>query len=152
MRIRTTVASVSAGICRTASWEGTREPTPRTWRSIGPRFTESVHTVPRSTVGAAGRSRYTAIVTAAITTMTTADTAICRLRFCCLNSGRAISITPSSGKFRATRSEEHTSELQSLRHLVCRLLLEKKKKKKQLKSTEVLYRRTHTNTMYDHHH
>src|SRR5205814_10204602 len=29
---------------------------------------------------------------------------------------------------KATRSEEHTSELQSLRHLVCRLLLEKKKK------------------------
>src|SRR5438045_6476194 len=27
----------------------------------------------------------------------------------------------------APRSEEHTSELQSLRHLVCRLLLEKKK-------------------------
>src|SRR5258705_8217886 len=27
------------------------------------------------------------------------------------------------------RSEEHTSELQSLRHLVCRLLLEKKKQK-----------------------
>src|ERR1039458_5222757 len=26
-----------------------------------------------------------------------------------------------------TRSEEHTSELQSLRHLVCRLLLEKKR-------------------------
>src|SRR5947199_1595092 len=33
------------------------------------------------------------------------------------------------------RSEEHTSELQSLRHLVCRLLLEKKKKtKKQIAS------------------
>src|SRR5258705_6968058 len=30
------------------------------------------------------------------------------------------------------RSEEHTSELQSLRHLVCRLLLEKKKKKQQI--------------------
>src|SRR5947199_4587825 len=29
---------------------------------------------------------------------------------------------------REWRSEEHTSELQSLRHLVCRLLLEKKKK------------------------
>src|SRR5258705_4540659 len=29
---------------------------------------------------------------------------------------------------RSRRSEEHTSELQSLRHLVCRLLLEKKKK------------------------
>src|SRR5436853_4725084 len=28
------------------------------------------------------------------------------------------------------RSEEHTSELQSLRHLVCRLLLEKKKTNK----------------------
>src|SRR5205814_4439808 len=31
--------------------------------------------------------------------------------------------------FMDDRSEEHTSELQSLRHLVCRLLLEKKKKK-----------------------
>src|SRR5262245_63766689 len=31
---------------------------------------------------------------------------------------------------RGFRSEEHTSELQSLRHLVCRLLLEKKKKNK----------------------
>src|SRR5262245_63022428 len=31
--------------------------------------------------------------------------------------------------WRVERSEEHTSELQSLRHLVCRLLLEKKKKK-----------------------
>src|ERR1039458_50472 len=30
----------------------------------------------------------------------------------------------------STRSEEHTSELQSLRHLVCRLLLEKKKKER----------------------
>src|SRR2546422_5863364 len=30
----------------------------------------------------------------------------------------------------APRSEEHTSELQSRLHLVCRLLLEKKKKKK----------------------
>src|SRR5205809_2439724 len=31
--------------------------------------------------------------------------------------------------FAAPRSEEHTSELQSRLHLVCRLLLEKKKKK-----------------------
>src|SRR5258705_5923214 len=31
---------------------------------------------------------------------------------------------------RHVRSEEHTSELQSLRHLVCRLLLEKKKANK----------------------
>src|SRR5947199_6319769 len=35
-----------------------------------------------------------------------------------------------SPRKRRQRSEEHTSELQSLRHLVCRLLLEKKKKKK----------------------
>src|SRR5947208_17142051 len=34
---------------------------------------------------------------------------------------------------RRTRSEEHTSELQSPDHLVCRLLLEKKKKKKHWK-------------------
>src|SRR2546429_1345106 len=31
-------------------------------------------------------------------------------------------------RWRSTRSEEHTSELQSRLHLVCRLLLEKKKK------------------------
>src|SRR5258705_1880152 len=31
---------------------------------------------------------------------------------------------------REARSEEHTSELQSLRHLVCRLLLEKKNEEK----------------------
>src|SRR2546425_8099344 len=34
-----------------------------------------------------------------------------------------------SGHSQHTRSEEHTSELQSLAYLVCRLLLEKKKKK-----------------------
>src|SRR5262245_64279732 len=39
------------------------------------------------------------------------------------------SATDSPARVRR-RSEEHTSELQSLRHLVCRLLLEKKKKKK----------------------
>src|SRR5436853_903573 len=35
----------------------------------------------------------------------------------------------------SVRSEEHTSELQSLRHLVCRLLLEKKKKRSGLSDT-----------------
>src|SRR5688572_31116028 len=34
------------------------------------------------------------------------------------------------GSFTWSRSEEHTSELQSQSNLVCRLLLEKKKKKK----------------------
>src|SRR5262245_64204462 len=37
---------------------------------------------------------------------------------------------PADFDYVSSRSEEHTSELQSLRHLVCRLLLEKKKKKK----------------------
>src|SRR5438552_5305758 len=40
--------------------------------------------------------------------------------------------TPTQSEIRlpwTTRSEEHTSELQSPDHLVCRLLLEKKKKK-----------------------
>src|SRR5262245_63897713 len=36
--------------------------------------------------------------------------------------------------FSGPRSEEHTSELQSLRHLVCRLLLEKKKRQEYLNS------------------
>src|SRR5437899_4231237 len=41
---------------------------------------------------------------------------------------RAAPFLPAEKTAAATpRSEEHTSELQSLRHLVCRLLLEKKK-------------------------
>src|SRR2546422_2929411 len=39
-----------------------------------------------------------------------------------------------SGRQWYSRSEEHTSELQSRLHLVCRLLLEKKKKKTNLES------------------
>src|SRR5205814_8235830 len=39
------------------------------------------------------------------------------------------------------RSEEHTSELQSLRHLVCRLLLEKKKKKRRPHQPAPIYHR-----------
>src|SRR3712207_8338701 len=35
---------------------------------------------------------------------------------------------PPSGRPRRARSEEHTSELQSRQYLVCRLLLEKKKR------------------------
>src|SRR5690348_17927848 len=35
------------------------------------------------------------------------------------------------------RSEEHTSELQSPVHLVCRLLLEKKKQKRNINNTNV---------------
>src|SRR5437867_5022977 len=42
---------------------------------------------------------------------------------------RASAISSASGFTSSTRSEEHTSELQSPYDLVCRLLLEKKKKK-----------------------
>src|SRR2546422_4105203 len=39
------------------------------------------------------------------------------------------------------RSEEHTSELQSRLHLVCRLLLEKKKNKKDQQSVSSVHQR-----------
>src|SRR5258708_11752349 len=42
------------------------------------------------------------------------------------SAGVAATINPA-GRPKAVRSEEHTSELQSPDHLVCRLLLEKKK-------------------------
>src|SRR5438093_5873031 len=44
----------------------------------------------------------------------------------------------------APRSEEHTSELQSLTNLVCRLLLEKKKKNKKTKNNTKRTSDTHT--------
>src|SRR5256885_17192142 len=45
-------------------------------------------------------------------------------------SPRDDSITQPSGNFFVSRSEEHTSELQSPCNLVCRLLLEKKNKRR----------------------
>src|SRR5262245_62483752 len=50
--------------------------------------------------------------------------AVTRFTFVSVVCAESITDTSSS---RFVRSEEHTSELQSLRHLVCRLLLEKKK-------------------------
>src|SRR5258708_31395549 len=44
-----------------------------------------------------------------------------------VSCGPATPITRNHCSFTFTRSEEHTSELQSPDHLVCRLLLEKKK-------------------------
>src|SRR5258708_29280964 len=46
---------------------------------------------------------------------------------CTIHGGRSPMAAPKSPAG-AGRSEEHTSELQSPDHLVCRLLLEKKKK------------------------
>src|SRR2546430_7089507 len=47
----------------------------------------------------------------------------------CLSHSRADRLLVDVSRWRAARSEEHTSELQSQSNLVCRLLLEKKKKK-----------------------
>src|SRR2546425_5311780 len=47
-----------------------------------------------------------------------------------------------AGVHRAGRSEEHTSELQSLAYLVCRLLLEKKKKQTKLLRLRAMRRPT----------
>src|SRR5258708_27211725 len=52
----------------------------------------------------------------------------------------------------SARSEEHTSELQSPDHLVCRLLLEKKKEEAQLPSThssiDLNYQTAHSDMLY----
>src|SRR5687767_15488525 len=54
-------------------------------------------------------------------------------------------IGPADG----TRSEEHTSELQSLAYLVCRLLLEKKKKKKKKKTNNKKKKKPHIRQLKD---
>src|SRR2546427_2017662 len=57
-----------------------------------------------------------------------------RDRFCSDECLKAYSVSVM-GKIRGLRrSEEHTSELQSQSNLVCRLLLEKKKKKKDVQN------------------
>src|SRR2546425_4661174 len=55
----------------------------------------------------------------------TIEDATNRVTPCTTGRSRAV-IAPSANR----RSEEHTSELQSLAYLVCRLLLEKKKKRR----------------------
>src|SRR2546425_5223655 len=71
-----------------------------------------------------------------LSTASTADTSFARTKRC--PGARNISIPKNTNLKNAIgtrpvtlkRSEEHTSELQSLAYLVCRLLLEKKKKNK----------------------
>src|SRR5688500_19661058 len=89
--------------------------------------------------------------------MDTATTEVCTLSLhdalpilsgrirCCRPSARAEwerSGLPSGvtvASIVASRSEEHTSELQSPCNLVCRLLLEKKKKKLSYQGSELVY-------------
>src|SRR5690554_7437255 len=47
---------------------------------------------------------------------------------CCSETVPPLQYSHTAAELSARRSEEHTSELQSRPHLVCRLLLEKKKK------------------------
>src|SRR2546422_6920105 len=50
--------------------------------------------------------------------------------------GEVVAIALKAADAEEERSEEHTSELQSRLHLVCRLLLEKKKKKKDMRTSD----------------
>src|SRR2546422_5280725 len=72
--------------------------------------------------------------------MTATDTYLL-LRALCDELGVAACGTPAH---RRGRSEEHTSELQSRLHLVCRLLLEKKKNTKTTQLPHVLHTNSHT--------
>src|SRR3712207_7502129 len=76
------------------------------FRSSGADLSEPLSRQPAWSDAAAGRDQSPSSVTAAIAT---------------------ISGVTSTGRRAASRSEEHTSELQSRQYLVCRLLLEKKK-------------------------
>src|SRR2546422_5319683 len=61
-------------------------------------------------------------------------------------SWRVPGTTPIWPERYSMRSEEHTSELQSRLHLVCRLLLEKKKKKVKQDYNKHIYHNSHINT------
>src|SRR2546422_4535721 len=71
---------------------------------------------PRSGAGSEVRAQTAQVTAASVTPFGSFDHAM---------MGRALSLAE-----KGLRSEEHTSELQSRLHLVCRLLLEKKKKHK----------------------
>src|SRR2546425_3319923 len=59
---------------------------------------------------------------------------------------RAAAPRPGERRIAQGRSEEHTSELQSLAYLVCRLLLEKKKKEQNTVMYDPLRRLSHSPT------
>src|SRR2546422_4032520 len=61
----------------------------------------------------------------------------------CRRSAATCSSARTRGSPRSRRSEEHTSELQSRLHLVCRLLLEKKKKKQRNHNRKTSLQRSH---------
>src|SRR2546429_2134255 len=64
---------------------------------------------------------------------------VCRCREFGSVDGSLIVMSEWSNHSAVNRSEEHTSELQSRLHLVCRLLLEKKKKKNRKQNLNKVY-------------
>src|SRR5439155_19817941 len=84
-----------AGIQRISS--GTNVPSPRTWRTIGPRFTVSIHTVERSTLGTAGFKREMAIVAKINPSTEAAIIIMRRLRFFAATPSRGTSIEERFG-------------------------------------------------------
>src|SRR2546427_7338579 len=72
--------------------------------------------------------------------------------WCCAPCARrSTPPAPMGEQYRRRRSEEHTSELQSQSNLVCRLLLEKKKKNRLTHTLEkrLLRRCIYTRRQYD---
>src|SRR5690625_6524998 len=63
------------------------------------------------------------------------------LPICSSRSGPHLGVDPdpAAPELSSGRSEEHTSELQSRGHLVCRLLLEKKNIKKNITLNKITY-------------
>src|SRR3989454_9242515 len=74
-------------------------------------------------------------------------TTLFRSQFQAANTQNDRVLPRRSSQLRRCRSEEHTSELQSPCNLVCRLLLEKKKKKQRNKNkiTKIQYNRYRIN-------
>src|SRR3989441_9021433 len=102
---------------RLITWATTSPGLPgSTWVTKGTRCIDSMASATPTTCRPASRS------SAAWITCTVLPTTVAKLA--ASSSARRLVSRPSN------RSEEHTSELQSLAYLVCRLLLEKKKKKK----------------------
>src|SRR5207237_6283299 len=95
IKIFSQLPSVFAGIQRMSS--GTNVPRPRTWRTIGPRFTVSIQTLERSTLGAAGFNRDKANVANSNPTALAEIIKMRRLRFFAATPWRGTSIDERPG-------------------------------------------------------
>src|SRR5438093_10303087 len=73
-------------------------------------------------------TRWLTVLSSAISTRTSLGRTRTTCPACAPSSGSTLAETARKPGRLFSRSEEHTSELQSLTNLVCRLLLEKKKK------------------------